>query len=312
MIYYSRDIVFYNTLYGNAIQNILIKISTWLTVILAVSRHFVVSQPIRARQYMRCRHTVIAILFSVVLWIFLHIPLTWMWVVQPVHCPSATIYFLKSGEFIENETLNLACTYVWAISGFIIPLLILAYCNIKLLHSLRVSQNMRTPTKLLQRSRSSRTQSESSSGCHSSCHGNSQHSGSHGNPQHLITITLVAIVTMFFILVLPSEILHFYEEIAHPDYSGMFQVAMVTANLCQAINFSMNFALYCLVNQYFRKTIHSWIKTIFCCSHHTTSNSLLLRDVNRSSVLRSSLLTKQTVLRKHSSASCSSVSPIEV
>ena len=58
-IWYDKDFVYYHTIYSNFLQNTLIKTSTWFTVILAVSRYVVVSNPIRARQYVRCIHTVI-------------------------------------------------------------------------------------------------------------------------------------------------------------------------------------------------------------------------------------------------------------
>ena len=47
MIYRSKNLHLYFTLYGSCIQNILIKTSTWFTVIMAVSRYFAVCYPMK-------------------------------------------------------------------------------------------------------------------------------------------------------------------------------------------------------------------------------------------------------------------------
>ncbi len=131
--------------------------------------------------------------------------------------------------------MNLTCTYVWAILGFIVPIVILVYCNMKLTQSLRHSWKLRR-LKLEGQQRNS-------------LH---RHSDVRLSSQQLVTITMVTIVTMFFFLVLPSEILHFYGELAEPEYHGVYRNLMLTANLLQAVNFSINFVLYCIVNHYFR------------------------------------------------------------
>ena len=234
-IFYEKDFVFYYTVYGNFVQNTLIKTSTWFTVILAVSRYVVVSNPIRARQYMRCIHTVIAILICTVIWILLHIPLTYMWKVIVIQCPVPTIYIVISGTFVKNQLLNSAFTYIWGTLGFILPIGILAYCNFKLIHSLQLSRQLRKKRLEGQRTK---------------CMDNAN--------QKFITITLISIVCMFFILVMPSELVYFYGDIAQPAFSETYRAFFVTSNLLQAFNFSMNFVLYCFVNQYFRKTLRLW------------------------------------------------------
>ena len=233
--FYEKDFVFYFTVYGNFVQNTLIKTSTWFTVILAVSRYVVVSNPIRARQYMRCIHTVLAILTCTVIWILLHIPLTYYWKVIAIHCPLQTIYIVISGTFMKNKHLNSAFTYIWGTLGFILPIVILAYCNFKLIHSLQLSRQLRKKRLEGQRTRYM-----------------------DNTNQKFITITLISIVCVFFVLVMPSELVYFYGDIAQPTFSETYRAFFVTSNLLQAINFSMNFVLYCFVNQYFRTTIRLW------------------------------------------------------
>ena len=244
IIHRSRNLAFYYTMYCTCINNILIKTSTWFTVILAVSRHFAVSHPIKARQYMRCGHTVVAILLCVCLWIVLHIPLTYLWKVQTIACSVGPVYVLMSGKFQENTSFKNSFSYVWFIAGFAIPVLILAYCNIKLIYSLRISTTLRENDKII--------------------HGRSalRAKQSRDSNQRRISLTLIAIITMFFILIFPSEIAHFYEEIVKPGDG--FKVVITICNLLQVINFSGNFVLYCIVNAYFRKTLRSWIMYLSC------------------------------------------------
>lgn len=81
-----------------------------------------------------------------------------------------------------------------------------------------------------------------------------------------VTATLVAVVVLFLILVSPSEVLKFtYSKLndgkAGPNHTGKM-ITYVT-NFMQALNFSINFVLYCAVNKSFRDTLAS----LFCfCS----------------------------------------------
>ena len=73
--------------------------------------------------------------------------------------------------------------------------------------------------------------------------------------QKRITYTLLAIVLLFFVCAFPSEVVQFYTEVNRPEYKGVFRFMLNFVNLLQAINFSANFVLYCLVNSYFRKAL---------------------------------------------------------
>ena len=275
-LWHNKDFVYYHTIYGNFIQNMFIKTSTWFTVILAVSRYVVVSNPIRARQYMRCIHTVIAILTCTVIWTLLHIPLTYYWRVIVIQCPLQTKYLLVSGTFVKNETLNSAFTYLWGLLGFILPIIILSYCNFKLIHSLRLSTRLRIQSQKGQKKLQD------------------------SNNQKLITVTLVSIVCMYFVLVLPSELVHLYGDIAKPKFSATYRMFHVTSNLLQAFNFSMNFILYCCVNQYFRRVIRVWISRIPLVKrliHRSGVTHYRLRvHKSPSRSLRSSITSKQTTI----------------
>ncbi len=240
MIFVRRSLTYVLTISREFLQNTLIKTSTCFTVIMAVGRHLAVCYPMKARQYMRPCHTSMAMLFSFTFWLLLHIPLLWTWETKEKYCangPPFTIIYLNVGVFVFDKNLKKTFTYIWALLGFFLPVLVLAYCNFKLINSLRLSRKLRTT--------------------HSNSHRNklSTKSRQHDS-QRRISITLVAIVVMFFVTVCPSEILHFlvdavYNGQLHPTRS------LIITNLLQVINFSANFALYCAVNSYFRKVLQN-------------------------------------------------------
>ena len=279
MIHNRKDFVFYYTLYANCIQNILVKTSTWFTVILGASRNFVVSNPIKARKFLKCRHTVTAIVLCTILWVLLHIPLAFTFNVKELNCPKGTKYLLKSGLFADQHKLRVSFMYIWFIIGFVIPVCVLAYCNTKLIWSLRHSIKLRrhdsesriqsagVNRRQLQR-RLSETSFCSISGQRSINSDSSMKKGTatqslNSVNQKRITYTLIAIVVLFFICIFPSEVMQFYGERNKPEYKGAFRFMINFANLLQAINSSGNFVLYCLVNSYFRKTLKQWWRCIF-------------------------------------------------
>ena len=235
MIFQQKNVTYFLTISREFLQNTLIKTSTCLTVIMAVGRHVAVCYPMKARQYMRPCHTSLAMLFSFIFWLLLHIPLLWTWEVHVIQCPypQSDIIYFDVGIFVADRTLRITFTYVWALLGFFVPVIVLAYCNCRLIQSLRLSRKLRTKN-------SKRNSSFKSS----------------VDTQRRISITLVAIVVMFFITVCPSEILHFVSDAVS---NGEFQHErlLLITNLLQVVNFSANFALYCAVNSYFRKVLRS-------------------------------------------------------
>ena len=320
MIYNSKDFVFFYTLYANCAQNILVKTSTWFTVILGACRNFVVSNPITARKYLKCRHTVTAIVLCTVIWILLHIPLAYTFAVRELNCPTGTKYLLKSGPFAENHKLRVTFIYVWFIIGFIIPVCVLAYCNTKLIWSLshsvklrRHDSSNRIQSVSIIRKQSQRRLSETShcsvlskQGCFSNFRMKSS-TGTHSLNsfnQKRISYTLIAIVLLFFICIFPSEIVLFYAEINRPAYKGTFRFMINFVNLLQAINSSGNFVLYCLVNGYFRKTLKQWCRCIcgkcFRFRMKEETNSSLM---DKWSSRRSSRFSKMSLVTKLSNPS---------
>ena len=250
MIYYEKNFTLYYRMYANCMQNILIKTSTWCTVILATGRYFVVCHPITARKYLKCKHTLAALLTSLTVWICLHIPLFLSWRVETLKCVRKEIHLLVSGIYQDSPTLKMTCTYTWFLVGFVIPVCILGYCNFRLIYSLQLSKQLRS--NLSSREKGSHRNMQESIGRNRT--GKTSGSAS----QRRLTYTLIAIVILFFVCFFPSEGIKFYADIQKPEYKGFFRFSVDICNLLQAINFSGNFVLYCIVNAYFRRTLRQW------------------------------------------------------
>ena len=191
MIFREKDLSYVVAMYWNYVQNVLIKTSTWFTVVLAIGRYFAVCFPMKARQYMRCGHTVCAIVFSAAFWICCKLPMLWTFRVSEIDCTHASdrignVYVLTPREYQKHRVFVRVMHHVWAVTGFFIPVGILSYCNYKLVQSLRSSRKFRSLPD------SGRSRSVSY------------------DPQRRISVTLVSIVVIFFLLVCPSELLHFY------------------------------------------------------------------------------------------------------
>ena len=74
------------------------------------------------------------------------------------------------------------------------------------------------------------------------------------NNQRRTSITLVSIVVCFCVLVSPSESLDFYLSIVAKS-TRKWRILVIISNVLLTVNMSFNFALYCIVNSQFRKTI---------------------------------------------------------
>ncbi len=176
-------------LYGGFLLNVFIKNSIWLTMIMAIYRHLAIVRRINPQQYLKPGYIVIASVLSLIFWICLHLPLLWTWEKTALDCDISGRHFVMSpGKFQLNPSLKQGSIITWAIVGFILPLCILAFCNVKLILTVQAS------TK---RARSSLRPSGSARGASSS--------SSRQNAHLCMNVTLIAIVTLLFILVFPGE-----------------------------------------------------------------------------------------------------------
>ena len=229
--YFKRNLSFYIMVYGNYFQNLFIKTSTWFTVIMAIGRFLVVCYPMKARRYRRPQHTFIAILISALLWIILLLPLLWTWSVKHRRCKDKDILVLDMGIFMTTMSLKRSASIIWAVLGFFIPVFILAYCNVRLIYALHRSRKMRQVKHITAKS-------------------------GLRDRHKKINITLICIVLMFFLCNFPSEVLNFSLSVSSAQIA---KFGVVICNFLQAVNYSFTFALYCVVNSYFRKTLMAFM-----------------------------------------------------
>ncbi len=179
MIFINRSLSFYSLIYGGFLKNAFIKCSTAVTVILAIYRHCAVVLRLNSQKYLKPGFVIITIMCSYLFWILLHLPLLWTWETKKVKCDTVVFTLLYAGLFAEDHTFQMTFKYIWAIMGFVLPVLLLAYCNAKLILVVQASNK---------RSRTTTSRRMSVTAGH----------------QLRMNLTLIAVVVGYFILVLPG------------------------------------------------------------------------------------------------------------
>ncbi|KAK2152688.1 hypothetical protein LSH36_321g03019 [Paralvinella palmiformis] len=230
--YFSFDLVFHT--YNNAIINIFILASTWLTVTLAIGRYMAVCHPLHARAFlgMTCaRRSIIAVFFVCVL---INIPRFFTYDIVSAQClDGSTIYLKYNGYMKLNETFYLTFNWSYFVFGVVVPLAVLAFCNSYLIYALRMSrqtQNRIRATKVKETSNKT-------------------------------TLILIVIIVMYIVLVSPAEIINFIRQkvLTDRDLTDVYNLAVAVVNSLQALNFAFDFIPYCAINA----NLWTVIKTIW-------------------------------------------------
>ena len=152
-------------------------------------------------------------------------------------------YYTNSGPISTYRNPTALQVYMWMyfIFGILLPLIVLAYCNIYLVRTLKKAMNMRKTLVQSKNDKSSQTS------------------------KNIVTLTLSIIVVLFIFLVGPAEILTFWKSYIQKEYGFLvviqYSMAVAVCNMLQAINFSINFVLYFVINVHFRKVV----KDVLCC-----------------------------------------------
>ena len=217
--------------YKSAVVNIFIMSSTWLTVVMAISRYLAICHPLQARGLIGTRVTKSSICIVFIYCVLCNLPKFWLTRLLRVDCVGGySIYFLAPGPLAINRVLYTAYTWTYAIMGIFLPLILLIVCNGSLIKALRRSAKMRLlHTRTRDRSKDS---------------------------QSIVTRTLIVIVICYIILVVPAEMMVFFiDAFSHSSISPTYNLMIVIANTLQAVNFAFNFVLYCVMNVYFRRTM---------------------------------------------------------
>ena len=217
----------YYKLYGLAVVNLFLMVSTWLIVTMSINRYIVVVYPLHARSTLSTFRTTLIIILVYLLSAVVTSPFF-------IHASVAPCYDLQHKLLYEFRPrlkgkpaawLFFYIQRIWAIVADFIPIAILAFCNTRLIWELRKATSNRRKTAHGQKIRDS---------------------------SHKVTLTLVIIILMLLFLVSPSEILRYINP-----YKSWGQIGKTVAdvtNMLQALNFAFNFILYCVVSPTFRHT----------------------------------------------------------
>ena len=204
--------------------------STWLTVMMAVSRYIAVCHPLHARSFINQRGTRITILAVWIGSFAINLPRFWHYepktlpcallglsVIVPPDC--RCVYYQKlPGELFRKSGFASAYTAVWATVAIFVPLVAMVICNWCLVRALRKSSAMQQRCCRISSTVSTRMTLTDSTRVCSNRNDSVFISGSGGTMRtpssagHRITPTLVALVVLFVVLVGPSEILTFAKD----------------------------------------------------------------------------------------------------
>lgn len=232
VIFTHRDFKLYFLYTSTYLQNVCSYVSTWFTVVMTVGRYVAICHPFRARMAVNRNATLLAVGVVALVWFLLCLPELWVYSIVYVPSTNATgsQVFLDRGAIFSHAHLHIAFSYLWHTLGFLVPIVIMLFCNIQLVRALRDSRRLRL-----------------------------EHTGAiyPATLRHemSLTATLILIVALFFVLVSPSEVLQFW-SMFFKDYDvPHHNLVHAITNVLNTLNFATNFLLYLGVNVHFRRTL---------------------------------------------------------
>ncbi|XP_052062220.1 probable G-protein coupled receptor B0563.6 [Mytilus californianus] len=249
--YQRKNFILYYGMYSTAFINVFIMASTWMTVTMATERYIAICHPLNQKLFMTLRKTKLIIVIVYIVAFAFNVPVLWRYKIEEKCIINSTdfIYRLDSVPLGNDALKDNVYRILWAIVGNFIPLVLLIGFNIKICWRVHKSYKYRQRFQVKHRERT--------------------------DSSNTLTITLITIVVMFFILVAPSEIVLFFIAGIRRDENNrdLLNAIEATMNFMQTVNFSVNFALYCIISPYFRRTL----RYMFCCHwYHTRRQSYKL------------------------------------
>ena len=259
---YSLQLI-YRT-YGDALINTFILTSTWLTVTMATSRYLAICHPFRARYIVGLTGTRVSIAVVFLLCLLANIPRFFEYYIDYIKCHDGSYRLMRNHGFTKvNERVYFIYMWVYFSIGIVIPLTVLAFCNICLVRALRESSRLRRRYRV---------------------------PAAHVDSNYRITSILVTIVVMYIVLVSPAEIIRFvdqqYEGEKDQNTFSAKSIIHEATNVLQTINFACNFALYFALNIHFRKALkdvlyNCWGKKKNCNTASGTNDSTRVTRMSR-------------------------------
>lgn len=204
----------------------------------------------------------------------------------------ATIYYIASSELSKSQPAVIYThRIVWFAFGTFIPLILIAYSNVRLSIEVCALTNNAVPCVggMLPAAGCSRPGSARTPMTRGPSNGSSSTLAT--NSDRIVTLrltmTLIAIVVCFIVLVCPSMFVQFawftIESVGGIGVPGNnitnvgerrrgllamhqipFQMAILVTDLMQVIKFSSNFLLYCIISRSFRRTFGKLVRIKKC------------------------------------------------
>ena len=245
----SERHVLYIKLYCEAIKETFMMLSAWVIVIISINRLIVVVYPLRARVLLTGAKTILGIILVAITSFLLTLPAFLYFSV--IECQVTRS--VKGVELVKalggGQMWTLMLDYrmkIWPVFATFLPFLIMTLCNVWLIVTLKkATSRRRDQFHIVSRRRSIESSNR-------------------------ITITLLAVVVMFSILVLPIEIL-LYRDIYTFHHWGHFLDKLF--KILKAVNFASNFILYVMVNVKFRIIL----KSLLPCGQAPTPGNMITR-----------------------------------
>lgn len=231
-------------LYFKVYQEFLINVfqltSTWLTVNVALGRYLVVCYPLHARRYASLRTNRVIIFLVFLLSIGVQLPRFFHYQLDPQPCtvrvpqippppsgraPICHCFFYYKRVNALYQSIEYAYGVACCVVDTLVPLAILTFCNVCLIRAKNRSRRLRDVV------------------CRTP--------GRRGADENSVTATLIAVIVLFIVLAVPANLLVF-AKMASKDWPP-FAVATTATNFLLLCNFSVNFVLYCVLYDEFRR-----------------------------------------------------------
>lgn len=213
------------TMYGPYFKNLFIKTSTWFTLLVGVARYVGICYPMKARLFISLKGVSVSVVAGFITWTVFLLPYCWSWKLSPMQLAPG-FYYLEDGAF--DGALEKVFSYLWLSLGYIIPTLVLIFCNFCLIAALRRSRKLHQET----------------------C--SARHPNKAADVHTRITVTLVILIFMYVFLVSPSEVAAFL-SLVMPTQE--YRLLVAVANTLQVTNLTCHFILYCIINATFRRAM---------------------------------------------------------
>lgn len=218
--------------YGVGSINTLMTVSTFQVMVMALQRYVVVVHPLDARDLLRGRRPTIFLIIAWIVAIFISIPYFILNKLEVCQQSNST-YFKLEKTFNDNATKHLRFYLLRILPVFatFVPLVVLSVCNVRLVLALHKASKERRVTSTSRKSKKSNS--------------------------NILTLTLIIIVAMAIFLVIPAEIVRYFD---FENFTPSGRIVIAILNVSQASNFAFNFVLYVAVSSDFRNTIKSLFK----------------------------------------------------